>query len=99
MKRSVCLDRPREPKFRLGKLTATVKALKCVSQMEIITALLRHACGDWGDIEEEDKNANDVALLSGNPLLSAYTTRRGLPFLVLTEADQSATTIFLPGEL
>ena len=34
--------------------------------------LHRHHNGDWGDLDSEDKNTNDLALKSGGRLVSAY---------------------------
>jgi len=65
------------------------------SQLEFIT---RHAKGDWGEVCEEDKSANDQAVGREERLLSAYKTRRGERVWVITEADRSATTILLPEE-
>ncbi|HEY3569942.1 MAG TPA: hypothetical protein VGP73_18555 [Thermoanaerobaculia bacterium] len=60
--------------------------------------LSRHLAWDWGDLPEEEKERNALALYTGNPLRSAFTTRLGVPFLIVTEADRSATTICLPHE-
>lgn len=35
--------------------------------------LARHHCGDWGDLCDDDKAANDAALTGGARILSAYT--------------------------
>jgi hypothetical protein len=60
--------------------------------------LSRHARGDWGEVDAEDKEANDLALEEGSRLLSAYTTANGTKLWVITEADRSATTVLLPAE-
>jgi hypothetical protein len=60
--------------------------------------LVRHAGGDWGLVDEEDRLLNDEALRDGSRLLSAYETVRGVKLWVITEADRSATTILLPDE-
>ena len=39
---------------------------------EVLTALRRHAEGDWGDLLPEDAIANDLALKHGGRLFSAY---------------------------
>ena len=61
-------------------------------------SLNRHANGDWGDLYEEDKRENEIALKEGFRILSAYE-REGLPKIwIITEADRSATTVLFPDE-
>jgi hypothetical protein len=59
---------------------------------------MRHARGDWGDVCEGDRQANDGALTDGSRLLSAYQTKTGTRLWVLTEADRSSTCLLLPEE-
>ena len=42
----------------------------------------KHMSGDWGDLGEDDKRANDQALVDGSRLLSAYRTLKGVKILV-----------------
>ncbi len=63
----------------------------------------RHIKGDWGDVDEEDKQTNDLSLKHGERLLSAYNDDRfpkhGLSTLwIITEGDRSVTTILFPDE-
>ena len=63
----------------------------------------RHIKGDWGDVDDEDKQTNDQALKQGTRLLSAYNDDRfpknGVATIwIITEADRSATTILFPDE-
>jgi hypothetical protein len=60
--------------------------------------LLRHSQGDWGEVDEEDKAANDRAAWEGERLLSAYRLADGTRVWVVTEWDRSATTLLLPEE-
>jgi hypothetical protein len=57
----------------------------------------RHVRGDWGDLDDEDKQRNDEALTLGSRIFSAYLVE-GVKFWVITEADRSVTTILLPEE-
>ena len=56
----------------------------------------RHQAGDWGDLGEEDTQANQRALEVGERLLSVYRTPSGIKTYVITEWDRSVTTILLP---
>ena len=61
-------------------------------------SLRRHMIGDWGDLDKEDKQENELSLKEGYRLLSAYETQ-GLPKIwIITEADRSATTVLFPEE-
>jgi hypothetical protein len=63
----------------------------------VVSCLDRHFSGDWGELDEEDKAANDDALDSGRRVLSAYSLR-GSRLWIITEADRTATTILTPEE-
>lgn len=82
----------------LGQIVATPAALGALAQPDIVTALRRHASGDWGEVDADDQAANDEALRDGTRLLSAYTSVNGTKFWVITEADRSVTTVLLPDD-
>ena len=88
------------PLFTLGHLVATRASLEALAGVneDPLRFLARHAIGDWGEIDDEDRRENERSLANGCRLLSAYTLRDGTRIWVLTEADRSSTTILLPGE-
>jgi len=57
-----------------------------------------HAQGDWGDVNEHDREANETALREGLRIWSVYHLKDGARFWIITEADRSSTTLLLPGE-
>lgn len=93
-----------KPKFSLGQIVATPEALRAVEESGQTPGFFldRHLQGDWGDLNDEDKRANDQALVDGSRLLSAYRTLRGVRRIwIITEAvgddgKRAATTILLP---
>ena len=87
---------PNLPPVPLGQTVATPAALAAVSRPDILAALRRHAAGDWGEVDAEDRAANDDALTTGGRLLSVFRSASGTPFWVVTEADRSVTTVLLP---
>lgn len=89
---------PVNARFPLGKLYITSAADKALAGDEVADAVIRHSIGDWGDLVEGDRQANDEALKYGGRLLSAYHARSGEKFWVITEADRSATTVLLPDD-
>ena len=86
------------PHFTLGIILGTLKFKSTVDPDEALVALSRHANRDWGNLCKEDKEANEKALRTGQRILSAYSTRQGLEFWIITEDDRSVTTALLPEE-
>ena len=86
---------PLSNSFPLGQTVITRSALGLYPE-DVYAALRRHAVGDWGEVCPEDWAENDLSLRQGLRLVSAYRDRNGSRFLVITEADRSATTILLP---
>lgn len=87
-------------RFSLGQTVATPGALAALTQAAQSPSefVCRHISGDWGDVDAEDQQANEDALVHGHRLLSAYRTKRGTKLWVITEADRSSTCVLLPEE-
>jgi hypothetical protein len=88
------------PAFPLGQLVATPGALQALEEAgQFLEAfLVRHACGDWGELCEADRRENARALRRGGRLMSTYTLKNGETLWIITEADRSVTTLLLPLE-
>lgn len=86
-------------KFPVGQIVATPGALDFMREQQIQPSelLRRHVSGDWGDLVDEDKAANEQALEQGGRLLSGYKVGGGKVW-VITEWDRSVTTLLLPEE-
>ena len=86
--------------FPPGQFVATPGALQALAQADEspLDYLRRHLAGDWGDLDEEDRQENTMSLVHGLRLLSAYTLQNGTRLWIITEADRSATTLLLPEE-
>ena len=91
-------------KFELGQLLMTGGVNDLVAHNILfaeftVNSLQRHANADWGDMCQEDKAENELALREGNlRLFSAYTHPTLPKIWIITEADRSATTILFPEE-
>ena len=83
-------------KFRLGKIVSTPNALDRLTQDDILLAIGRHQAGDWGDVNEHDRTANESALVEGTRLWSVYHASNGVKFWLITEANRSHSTVLLP---
>ena len=81
--------------FSSGEILATPGALGL--GVNLMPYLFRHLTGDWGGVDEFDKQQNDRAVQDGSRILSAYQTPAGKLWLI-TESDRSATTFLLPDE-
>ena len=87
-------NRQRTSLFSLGYVVMTPGA--AALEVDFIPYMVRHASGDWGDLDAFDRQQNDLAVKQGLRILSAYNTDAGSRFWIITEADRSATTIILP---
>lgn len=83
-------------RFRLGRITATPHALEVLTNEEILAGITRHQAADWGDVNGEDRSANEVALIQGTRLWSVYHSAKRVKFWIITEADRSLTTVLMP---
>lgn len=88
-----------KPLFALGSLLITPGALRLFSNppYEASQIIDRHLSGDWGDLEEDDIEANVYAYQNDQRIFSKYHVE-GKAIYVITEADRSTTTILLPSE-
>lgn len=70
----------------------------------VTDCLKRHQSNDWGDLEEEDLQANNEALLNFDRILSAYKIPNHIKvssqdkIWIITEWDRIATTVLFPNE-
>lgn len=85
-------------KFNPGQVVETPGAQANVSAVEFFDLTGRHFSGDWGDLDAEDKRANDRAVKTGERILSKYKLKNGKSIYIITEWDRSVTTLLLPEE-
>lgn len=83
-------------KFPLGQLVVSRNATTEITPMDVLAAVARHAKGDWGDVCDDDRKENELALKEGFRLFSVYHAADGTKFWIITEADRSVTTVLLP---
>ena len=95
-----------KPGFPIGKLLATPAAMEALNEanVDIIDLVERHIRKDWGDVSDDDKRLNDMALHDGSRILSVYilpTTE--VKIWINTDAvnddgERESTTAMLPEE-
>ncbi|MFM7393881.1 MAG: hypothetical protein ACKO22_05865 [Cyanobium sp.] len=88
----------------LGRVVATAAVAASVPEEVIIGLLDRHASGDWGDLDGEDKAANDTdhSQAEGR-LFSSYPTEEHGTIRVITEdlrgeGGGPTTTVLFPDD-
>lgn len=88
------------PLFTFGvlKLSATVRWLDEKGLIEPLHYLQRHIRGDWGDVDDVERQASRDALQSEGALASLYVVNPRLTLSILTNEDRSLTVIQLPEE-
>lgn len=91
------------PLFRTGQVVATPGALQTLGLAGVnpMALLARHVFGDFGQLCEEDKEANHQAVALGGRILSSYEVGTGTTKAIvwlITEADRSSTCALLPRE-
>lgn len=86
--------------FDAGRIVATPEAWRTLKGVGMTpdALLARHLRGDWGDLDEHDKQENERALQQGKRLLSGYDLLRGIRVYIITEADRSLTTLLMSDE-
>src|SRR4051794_12626232 len=92
-------DWMKKARFALGQIVVTPAALELMkmSNVDGLALLQRHVTGDWGDLDDADKQENELSVQKGFRILSAYGTGDS-KLWIITEADRSVTTILRPDE-
>lgn len=95
----------KQPLFHPGRIVATPAVLESLEAAEQSAweFVAKHISGDWGVIDDEDKEANNQSLKDGSRLLSVYLLKTGEKIWLITEAadergNREATTLLLPEE-
>ena len=85
----------------LGRVFGTFGAVVAFAEApneDFNSYISRHEHGDWGEVDDHDRRANENALKHDLRVLSAYTLSSGVRIWLITEGDRSTTTILLPEE-
>jgi hypothetical protein len=90
--------------FELGQVYATPAVLAHLERHEMYPSVLLgpHCHGDYGELDEEDRRANNAALVSGGRILSVYVVEGQRIYVITDAADEQGvrltTTILFPRE-
>ena len=87
--------------LKLGQVVATVGVTAWIEDgghhAAVGDCLYRHQNGDWGEVDADDREANNYAAANEERVLSAYTVD-GTKIWIITEWDRSVTTVLFPDE-
>lgn len=88
------------PLFSSGalKFSEQVQWLDSMGLLDPHHFLHRHLRGDWGDLDEPERSANNTALESGSQITSRYQVTSRLALVVITDKQRNFTLIQLPSE-
>ena len=93
---------PEGGKFPMGMVTGSAAAGALLHQagVQATELLMRHALGDHGEVEASERDANRSSILAGyGRIISIYRIGNDAQeIIVLTEANRSLTTLFVPEE-
>jgi hypothetical protein len=87
----------RNARFPIGHVVATPAAILLAEAhgLNLPELVIRHVTGDWGELDEYDKQVNENAVIHGDRILSAYGSG-SRKLWIITESDRSVTTILTP---
>ncbi|MEB3353809.1 MAG: hypothetical protein VKM34_06200 [Cyanobacteriota bacterium] len=91
-------------RHNLGRVVATAAVAAAVPHHQITALLDRHADGDWGDLDADDRAANDEAARTGDGrLFSSYATAEHGTIWIITndiraEGEGPITTVLFPDD-
>jgi hypothetical protein len=83
----------RLPKFEPGRVCITAAAAAVLAPADILRAISRHVAGDWGRLDEHDRQVNERALLTRGQLMSVYNASDGADFWVITDPQWQTTNV------
>lgn len=97
----------RRAKFDPGQIYLTPGAIQVLAQpraseLSLEALLARHVSGDFGDIDEADRQANEIAIADGNMILSSYRLDAETTLWIISDpvddTGRRVTTVLLPEE-
>jgi len=88
----------RKNQFSLGTVVATPAALATLerAQESASTFLDRHTSGDFGDVDDDDRQSNLDAIENDERIMSVYPLKNGEVIWIITEADRSSSCVLTP---
>lgn len=86
-------------KFDAGTTISTPAAMAAFDSVTMTICLDRHIRGDWGDLFEEDRAANEEGIRDGERIMSVYKFDSKELWIITDAVDEEGkrvTTLLLP---
>ena len=85
----------------LGAVTVSPAAMAALAATEetVLTLLVRHAAGDWGAVDDDERAANWTALVGDAGLVCSAYPLAAATVMVATEMTPRQTSIILAEEI
>lgn len=84
--------------FRTGQIVVTAGVMSSLTLEEISECVYRHIHGDFGILEDEDRQANIDAIRTGEDRIFSAYNYDCTKYYVITEWDRSVTTVLRADE-
>ncbi len=85
----------RAPRFGLGTLVISSHLLGIVLPDQLVSALRKHAAGDWGHLDSREIAANEIALCRRDPVCSLHRISHRRALWIGTNFQRGTTTVLL----
>ena len=90
------------PIFDAGEVYKTDKIDKALCEdasyvQELVDCFVKYLTGNWGDLDDEVRISNDLALVNQQRLLATYKTSKGT-ICITTNFDRAITNILFEEE-
>ena len=82
----------------LGVISVTRRLTKRLSRCDVNAALIRHSTGDWGDVNDTQWKANELAIQTGDGQVLSSFIFDDERILIMTDAERQETICLLSDE-
>ncbi|MBU9366407.1 MULTISPECIES: hypothetical protein [Burkholderiaceae] len=88
---------PLTPIFQIGmvRVPAASRAQLAALHRAAVEFIVRHAIGDWHEMEPDERAANQLAIEEGAPVLSRYAVGERAEVYVVTPGNRRETRIIV----
>lgn len=87
-----------DKRFSLGNISVTAGARKAVDRDRINAALRAHACANWGDVSDVERELMNGRFAGYDVVKSVWKSDDCPTFWIETNPDRTSTRVYLPSE-
>lgn len=82
----------------IGDARRSELASKVVHHSDAFWSILKHCYGDWRHLTPAQRRDVYAALRNGEEVITRFTDRNGIAFIVITDAARTSTVLKLANE-